>query len=526
MASTPLAAPFFARLTPARISTGTKMLLILTAALLPLGLIALFASIQSAHAKQAQREADARVVATAEARQIDILLLRGASMIRANLTGPAPSGATCRTLLDRDQLSFDSHLKLALFRQDGSLACATRGFAGAARLPRPYLPGVEATLLPGDAGLRFTVPAANGSYGIGEIPIALLRRVLATDGSQGIVLGQGTTRIVISSVGRTSALVRRVQVTAPAASGQIRLQLNAVANPVSAVEVLLVLLPLLMWAAAAAISWVVLDQLLVRPLRQLQRAIAIYQPGDGPLVLPRITTPAEEIRALGEALESTAAQLVARELELEEGLSHQVRLTREVHHRVKNNLQVVASLINLHARGTEGEVAAAYASIQRRVDALAVVHRNHYAELEENRGVALRSIIAELTANLRATAPPSAAHLTITLDMIPAFVTQDVAVPVAFLVTEIVELVMNCDPTGTVAILLIEEEGPDRAVLSIEARTLGEQICETHSGRARFERIVTGLARQLRSHLDYDGAIGRYQVAIAITPDMAAPKKI
>ena len=197
-----------------------------------------------------------------------------------------------------------------------------------------------------------------------------------------------------------------------------------------------------------------------------------------------------------------------------------------MHHRVKNNLQVVASLINLHARGTDGEVAAAYASIQRRVDALSVVHRNHYAELEENRGVALRSIVAELTANLRATAPASAQHMAITLDMIPAFITQDVAVPVAFLVTEIVELVMTCDPKGVVAIRLMPTEAPDRAMLSIESNKLGEDSCELHPSRARFERIVTGLGRQLRSHLDYDGTIGRYQIEIAITPEPAAAKKI
>jgi len=185
----------------------------------------------------------------------------------------------------------------------------------------------------------------------------------------------------------------------------------------------------------------------------------------------------------------------------------------------------VASLINLHARGTEGDVAAAYASIQRRVDALAVVHRNHYAELEENRGVALRSIVAELTANLRATAPASAQHLGITLDIIPAFISQDVAVPVAFLLTEIVELVMNCDPNGTVAISLVQAAAPDRAVLTIESTRLGEDACELHPQRARFERIVTGLARQLRSHLDYDGEAGRYQVEIAITPDSLVSKK-
>jgi len=524
MATTPSAAPFFARLSPSRFSTGAKMLMMITVALLPLGLIALFASIQSAREKQAQREDDARVVATAEARQIDILLLRAASIARGHLTGAVPDAGTCATLLRRDREALGAPISLGLFRADGTLACATPDFKSAS-LVHPPSGGIQATLLPGEAGLRFSVPAAAGTYGAGEIPAAVLRRILVTDSKQGIELRQGGQRLVISSIGSTSLLMRHVLVSAPAANGQIRLQLNALASPVSAVEVLLVLLPLLMWAAAAVICWVVLDQALVRPLRQMQRAIALYQPGDGPLTLPRILTPAEEIRSLGEVLESTAAQLVAREQELEEGLSHQVRLTREVHHRVKNNLQVVASLINLHARGTDGEVAAAYASIQRRVDALAVVHRNHYAELEENRGVALRSIVAELTANLRATAPANAQHLTITLDMIPAFITQDVAVPVAFLVTEIVELVMSCDPTGHVAIVLTPGEAPDRALLSIQSSRLGDDVCERHPSRGRFERIIMGLGRQLRSHLDYDPVVGRYQIEIGITPDIGAARK-
>lgn len=524
MATTPSAAPFFARLSPSRFSTGAKMLMMITVALLPLGLIALFASIQSAREKQVQRETEARKTATAEARQIDLILLRAVSMIRANLTGPLPDAGTCATLLQRERQALGAPIDLGLFRADGTLACATPGFKPYG-LRHPGTAGIQTTLLPDDAGLRFSAPGSGGTYGAGEIPAAVLRRILVTDPNQGIILNQNGRQLIISRIGSTSPLARHVLVSAPAASGQIGLQLNALANPISAVEVLLVLLPLLMWAAAAVICWVVLDQALVRPLRQMQRAIALYQPGDGPLTLPRILTPAEEIRSLGEALESTAAQLVAREQELEEGLSHQVRLTREVHHRVKNNLQVVASLINLHARGTDGDVAAAYASIQRRVDALAVVHRNHYAELEENRGVALRSIVAELTANLRATAPANAQHLTITLDMIPAFITQDVAVPVAFLVTEIVELVMSCDPTGHVAIVLTPGEAPDRALLSIQSSRLGDDACERHPSRGRFERIVMGLGRQLRSHLDYDPAAGRYQIEIGITPDIGAVQK-
>ncbi|UAK24709.1 sensor histidine kinase [Sphingomonas nostoxanthinifaciens] len=505
------------------------MLLILTAALLPLGLIALFASIQSAHVKRLQREADARVIASAEARQIDVLLLRGANLVRGTLALSDSEERDCTPLLEQDQSVFQVPVRLALFNGRGRLRCASPDFRPR-RLPAPRAGiGIDALLVDAPAGLRFTVQGPSGGYGVGELPVALLQRVIPTAGDQGIRLSQGSTHLRLSAPTVSYPFGQRVEVNAPIAGGQASLELLVIVNPISAVEIVLVLLPLLMWASAAMIGWFVIDRFLVQPLEQLQRAVTSFGPGDHDFALPRLGGPSQEIRALGAAFATTAARLADREAALKEGLNHQVRLTREVHHRVKNNLQVVASLINLHARGTQGEVADAYASIQRRVDALAVVHRNHYAELEENRGVALRSLIAELTANLRATAPASAQHMTITLDMIPAFITQDVAVPVAFLVTEIVELVMTCDPTGRVAIALAPGATADRAILTIESNGLIAGRCGAGSGLDRFERIVIGLARQLRSQLDHDDTSGRYSIAIAILPqpaesDRAAPK--
>jgi two-component sensor histidine kinase len=499
----------------AGVSTGMKMLLILTGALLPLGLIALLASIQSSHAKRLQREEDARTIATAEARQIDIVLLRGASILRSSMANGPPNPAACRRELATDLGGFQGPVRFALFEADGALRCASKGFDTRSMTPGRRQ-GLIVQLIESPGGLRFTIAGTDGRYAVAELPVALLVRVLPTgDKTQGIALSQGDKSLHLSSTAKAYPLGKRLSVSAPFASGQARLNLTLTTNPISAVEILLVLLPLLMWAAAAGIGWIVVNQLLLRPLAQLQRAVAEYR-GDGPFELPRLTTPSHEIRALGEAFQASAAQLIHREEALEAGLRHQVRLTREVHHRVKNNLQVVASLINLHSRGTKGEVAAAYASIQRRVDALAVVHRNHFAELEENRGVALRSLIAELTANLRATAPPAASHMTITLDMIPAYITQDVAVPVAFLVTELIELVMESAPTSGVAIALSSGSTPDRANLSIEAAGLGIGSQPDDPDRERFERIILGLSRQLRSPLDHDAETGRYAISIAI----------
>lgn len=506
------------------LSTGQKMLLALTAALLPLGLIALFASIQSDNVRHDQRNMGARIIAVAEGRKIDLLLLRGSSMIRGMLAPGPLDPVRCEGLLERNAGLFPVPVALALFDAGGRVRCATRGFA-ARRLPPPRANLPAETLLLGEPdGLRLTVAAQDGSYGVVMFPADLLRREVPADvGASGIAITQGATRLRLTPT-PSASIGSMLTVDASLVGTGMALEVTIVANPLTAVQLLLILLPLLMWAAAAAIAWIVMDHLLLRPLEQLQRGVSAFHPGQGPLVLPHISTPSQEIRALAGAFENVAAELGHHEAALEEGMSRQMRLTREVHHRVKNNLQVVASLINLHARGTEGEVAAAYASIQRRVDALAVVHRNHYAEMEDNRGVALRSIIAELTANLRATAPPASGRLTISLDMAQAFITQDVAVPVAFLVTEIVELVMNCDTVGHVAITLAAGDAPDRAILALESASLRLEVCRDMPSHDRFERIITGLSRQLRGKLDYDAAIGRYAIVIMVLPQPGEEK--
>ncbi len=314
---------------------------------------------------------------------------------------------------------------------------------------------------------------------------------------------------------RPSPFVRTAQATKPVAGERLQLRIVLGAAPVSAAEILMILLPVMMLIWAAAIGWIVLDRLLLKPLVRMQRAVAAYQPGDRHLDLPRLATPAREIADLGSAFDRVTRTVARHEAELEAAIERQTRLVREVHHRVKNNLQVVASLLNLHARGAANEeVGAAYASIQRRVDALAVVHRNHYAELEENRGVALRSLISELAANLRATAPSAAAGMQIRLAIEPYYATQDVAVSVAFLITEIVEYAMFCGARA-VSISLNGDNGTV-AKLALESEALrGDAPCEANL-TDRFDRIVTGLSRQLRSSLERDHENGRFELEIGI----------
>ncbi len=504
-----------------RLSTGLKMLLILGAGLLPLGIVAVLASVYSARENWSRDEVEMRAVLSASAQRLDVAVQRAAVIVRAATPALAavPEGAeVCARTVARIEPLQRAPARYAIFAPGNRLLCATPGYAPRPDLVRNPPRDSRLRIVRDGSGLRFVLVDDEGNLeGIGEFSreaLAALVAPRATAAGFDIDLVQGDRTISLHRGPEAGSFQQDVVVDQPVAGG-MKLRLRAPMTPITAAELLMILLPMLMLLAAAFIGWWIADRLLLRPLVRMQGAIAAYRPGDPQLDFPPLRSPAREIGELAQAFDDVARTVARHEAELEAAVERQSRLVREVHHRVKNNLQVVASLLNLHARGaTSEDVAAAYASIQRRVDALAVVHRNHYAELEENRGVALRSLISELAANLRATAPAAAAQMQIRLDIKPFYGTQDVAVSVAFLVTELAEFGMLCG--ATFVAIALEADGPGYATLAIESDSLaGEVACE-ESLFERFDRIVTGLSRQLRSTLERDHERGLYAVRIAV----------
>jgi signal transduction histidine kinase len=505
----------------AGLSTALKMFFILSFVLLPLGLVAILASIESARDNRAERTEQTLSRLEIKAQRLNALLLRTEDTIRVASAAVAltePASGICERTLQRFAGAQNTPGRYAFFAGDGSLRCASPGYAPAAIAnPRDQRSAVE--IGRGGETLRLALFDAPGVLvGTAEFArqdLADLTFIPGTTGNFDLELVQGNRKMVLRRGYEGGTLVQTVQGSERVADGQLQLNITLSAVPISLLELIMILLPVAMWIGAAMAGWLVINRLVLRPLVQMQRAVAAYQPGDRGFDLPSLATPAREIRELGLAFDKVTRTVARHEADLESALERQTKLVREVHHRVKNNLQVVASLLNLHARGAKSEdVAAAYASIQRRVDALAVVHRNHYAELEESRGVALKPLISELGANLRATAPASAAHMQIRLDVEPFYATQDVAVSIAFLITELVELAMFCGG-HTVTISLHGQDGRP-ARLSVDSPSLkAEAECDEQLF-SRFDRIVTGLGRQLRSAIDRDLEAGCYALDIAV----------
>ena len=78
-------------------------------------------------------------------------------------------------------------------------------------------------------------------------------------------------------------------------------------------------------------------------------------------------------------LKRAEAALRREERRLQSSLEEKEALLREVHHRVKNNLQLISSLLNLQAaRNSDRDVAELLADSRSRVRSMALVHENLY----------------------------------------------------------------------------------------------------------------------------------------------------
>jgi two-component system, sensor histidine kinase PdtaS len=502
----------------ARLSTTAKLLLILTAVLLPigfgLGLVAYNGIREANAALKTQSDERARVAA----RGVESLIARNALALRIASNGRMSRGSeACERAQQALTISPAVAQRFMLHSGDGAPICRV-GDVGETGPLALIAPGdIRLGVSPSEEAVIIRVGVVGG-IATTALSAREIRQAATGEDAEfdSLMIRDGARQIDIIASGRPLARGEDRSTTRwPIGNGRLSVELQGRVPAITTIDRLVILLPVVMWFIAALITWLVVTRLLIQPLRRLGRAVSDYQPGDAELELPEKVGPSTEIQELRDAFARAVSRVEESEHEMGAALDGQRRLVREVHHRVKNNLQVVASLLNIHGRSAENEAArAAYASIGRRVGALAVVHRNHFAEMEENRGIALRPLLSELVSELRASAPEAARGLSIDLDLEGVNTTQDAAVSVAFLITEVVEFAMLNRPDQPVEIAL-RRSGDLTGRLTLGSAVLvpdAEDVPE----KVQFERIIGGLAKQLRSTLDRK--LGRYSVDLPIFP--------
>jgi two-component sensor histidine kinase len=270
--------------------------------------------------------------------------------------------------------------------------------------------------------------------------------------------------------------------------------------------------PLLMWVLAVAVVWFGIEHLVVRWITYLERITSAYASGRHNVRPERVSAAPAEIRSLGETFSRMADLISAREAELRDSLAQKEILVREIHHRVKNNLQLVMSLLNLHARRIRDPRAeVAFAEARSRINALATLHRRLY-ESESLQQIDLRWFLEDLCAELRRGGLSRGRHVELSVDSPGEVIGPEIAVPLGLLVTEAItnayKHAFNERDGGHIRVE-VKRDSPASLVLTVRDDGTGidlasDQADSTGLGRSLIEAFV----RQLRGELEIRGDDG------------------
>lgn len=200
------------------------------------------------------------------------------------------------------------------------------------------------------------------------------------------------------------------------------------------------LLPLLALALSAVAIWFASQRLILDWLEELRMLTARFARGNFHGQLERFGNAPIEFTQFAADLHKMANAIDAQEKSLRAALAAQSALTKEVHHRVKNNLQIVTSLLTLQsARLTDAQAQAAVQQARTRIAALGLIHRLLYeGEGSDEQGkVAMQRLTQDLCAQLRST---YRRRTTIVLECQtdPLSLTADQAVPLTLFIVETV----------------------------------------------------------------------------------------
>ena len=305
---------------------------------------------------------------------------------------------------------------------------------------------------------------------------------------------------------------RRVYSAAPVVGDEVYVVLSAPSpgllswarlNPLSGI-----VFPLMTFLFALVAVSVVTERVVIRWIVYLQRIAALYARGRLSVRPVKAEQMPPEIRQLAEALEDMADAIVGRDAVLRDNLAQKDELMREIHHRVKNNLQVISSLLNMQQRAlTDPAARSAMSDTRQRITALALIYRALYQGPDLKR-VDLRPFLEELTAQLMSGELHQGHAVRTELKVEPLVIDPDRLAPLALFAVEAITnaqkhafrgrggtLTLNFKVRGDEAELEISDDGQageDALAASGVGRTLMTAFARQLRGRAELSRNAKG----------------------------------
>jgi two-component sensor histidine kinase len=269
-------------------------------------------------------------------------------------------------------------------------------------------------------------------------------------------------------------------------------------------------LPLLAWLLALVTAWLAMDRLVLRWLDYLRRIAGLYASGKLSVQPLRAKRQAPgEINVLADTLEEMAVRIRDRTSNMEAALAARDAAMKEIHHRVKNNLQIINSLLSLQSRKLKDPAAVAVLDDARaRINALSLIHRSLY-EHNDVRAVEARNFFNELAGQLDQALGAEDQGIRIVASIDNDTLDADVAVPLALFTAEAVtNAVKHAFPangrTKSGVVTVGYAVGDQQTILSIEDDGVGDEsgAGRESQGHGIGATLMSAFAKQVHGALE------------------------
>jgi two-component sensor histidine kinase len=183
-------------------------------------------------------------------------------------------------------------------------------------------------------------------------------------------------------------------------------------------------------------------------------------------------------------------------------------LMKELHHRVKNNLQIVSSLLNLQTyRLKDDESVAALRESQLRVQAMSLIHQRLY-QVEEVTMVNFKLYISDLTETLMKAYGYNTDSFDLNVNIEKELLDVDTVMPLGLLVNEVITNSFKYAYKDVVrpALAISLEEKSNQIQLSVTDNGPGMNVAEKSNGFGK--QLITALTKQLKAKCEIDVSKG------------------
>ncbi len=213
-----------------------------------------------------------------------------------------------------------------------------------------------------------------------------------------------------------------------------------------------------------------------------------------------------ELEKTNHSLENEIQERIIAQKKISQALKEKELLIKEVHHRVKNNLQIISSILNLQVRTLNDDFSKnIFIETQSRVKSMALVHEKLYGSdnLEE---INFKDYVRGLISNLR-TAFGYKKHIMINSKCEEEVLLNiDIAIPTGLIINEVVTNSIKYafdEPSDEDTIFINYEFQDDQLCLSLgdNGRGIDEEINIKKSETLGLQ-LITILSSQLNGELN------------------------